>query len=108
MVAVGLASWSSDGDGYNDWKDRLLNPAFEHVVSRTVLGNDIRFTATADLVASEYGLSIVSVGDIRRWLEENDERATQAAFILQLSVGGYAKGADRVIRLTIEDLANAV
>lgn len=84
-----------------------MDPAFEHIVSRTVLGNDIRFTATADLVASEFELSTVSVADIRRWLDENDERATQAAFIRQLSVGGYAKGADRVIRLTVEDMANA-
>jgi len=84
-----------------------MDTAFEHVVSRSILNGQIQFTATAELVASEYGLETVTVADIRRWLEENDKRATHAAFIRQLSTPGYAPGADRIIRLTIQDMRNA-
>jgi hypothetical protein len=81
--------------------------AFEHVVSRPILNGYIQFTATPELVAAEYGLKTVTVADIRRWLEENDQRATHAAFIRQLSIPGYAPGADRVVRLTIQNMRDA-
>jgi hypothetical protein len=86
-----------------------MERSFEPVLSRDNGIDEVRFTATPELVRRETNIDQPTVADIRRWLEENADAAADAAFIWRLKHPGHAVGPDGtrewdgVVRLGLGD-----
>jgi len=80
-----------------------MEQAFEHVLTRDLDGTEFRFTATAELVARETGIQAPTAADIRRWLDDNADRATHAAFMYRIKRPIRSPDDDGIVRLGLYD-----